>query len=355
MKYVKINWFGGMIERTQKYSKGFYYYPGGLCNQLYALASACMIAKKLKRAIIIPNVIIRKNALDFQKSPSDIKKLKKNFNDFFDVQFFEDNVAIPTQEDCSQLRNLSESPNILMNQKQISSYEINNHFSKFEKYDILSVDNPFLAIYPKDIKDKEFMLNVFNSIIPSKRLMEHVREILKGILDQNESFNVLHFRSEADWLKEYGFGKNKPEHLAEMLNKKTYLKKLPLYIAAKDNPDYLKHFQKYFKVFYKTKLIPDIEKTLDFEEKAIIDRFICLGSEYFIGNHKSTFSRSIVNQRKDFNSNYYTLDKKKVWHNPLMDFGIKEKLSQISKKLIKKNFPKLYLLIKKVIKITLNP
>jgi hypothetical protein len=296
-------------------------YPG-LCNQVDGIAGACMIAKKLNRTLILPDIVIRRKALDFvEKQPSELRKLSRKFEDVFDIHTFKKKINIPLVRDSNQLNNLSVSPPIDINKKYLDSDQIASYFSRFEHFDILVIDCPsegvcFRPRPSSNNKDYSFRLNVSKSIIPSKRLMKYMQKILKGILSTYPAFNAAQFRYEEDWLKAPCTGtgtvpdsrkKLDAKTTVNILKKEEFLKELPLYIAAKDNPDYLKYFQKYFKIAYKTKFIPDIEDVLDFEERAIIDRAICLESKYFFGNHKSTFSIDIVNQKGESNSSYYTV------------------------------------------------
>lgn len=170
-------------------------------------------------------------------------------------------------------------------------YKDENH-----KYIILL--NPFSSV----IKIDDEFRYINSCIRPCENLQFLINKTLRNFPNK---YNSIHYRYEQDHMKHWNIVSNNPiKGVLESINfNKTHF---PIHIATEIT--YLNENEKeYLRQNYLSKDFMlcnnNIYKNLTFEEKAIIDRELALGSVIFYGNRKSSFSEGI-NICKN-TSNYY--------------------------------------------------
>ena len=143
-------------------------------------------------------------------------------------------------------------------------------------------------------------LSIKNNIIPHLKCSEKIYNIYKEIsLNFPLKYNSLHYRFESDFKNHFNCEIKSLLNILENINFNN--KSLKIYIATSDiyKCININEINKY-NIFYKD---DKIFNNLNFEEKAYIDYLICLNSEEFIGNDKSSFSNTINNIKNT--NNYY--------------------------------------------------
>lgn len=261
----------------------------GLCNQMMDINCA------------INFCIINKIKFSFRYCTF---RDNNNLHLFYDVPF-EKLFNINNILDNFKLENLYENYNNL-------KHKINKNSTFDNKTRCIYFINKNISIYNqlKNLNKEYIILKQFwpinnlnldyNTIIdlkPSNKIYEIYKKI---IIDFPLKYNSLHYRFESDFKNHFKCDIKPLNSILETLKFKN--KSLKTYIATSNIYECInKSEMNKYNIYYKDDNL--LLQNLNFEEKAYIDYLICLNSEEFYGNDKSSFSHTINNMKKT--NNYY--------------------------------------------------
>ena len=277
---------------------------GGLCNQIYGLASLFVIAKKLNRAIPWSSLrfLSRRTVNDsFQASTVQGQQLRVQFEQLFDSHHLQKHCPVPiVVKDQNSAYTFSNLPRYLPS----SAIESTLH-STSQAIAINSM--VFQFINPTNKEDYETMLPAFHACVPCSRLMAIAQKIRSHL---GTEYACFHYRCEQDFRRIY------PQHFlpmakaVQLLQTHSLLKSAPkIYIVGQMPPEVLPYLRAQVpNVVYKNDAIPGIDQSLGFEELAVIDREISITGMAFVGHAISTFSMAVVLQRNSVNCDFYGSD-----------------------------------------------
>jgi hypothetical protein len=263
----------------------------GLCNQMYDIFSAINFCH-------IHNIYFTFRYANFRNNNL-VTWTNVDFNELFDTNFLNkyklyipfDNIKNELNDNNTFNLNKDERAILLFNNKNITLQL--NKINK--KYIILK---QFWSIFDFS---RAIINNIYNNVIPCKKLMDKYYEIRNKLLKKDEKYNFLHYRYEHDFVNHFKL-KN-ISNLDDLVNNNNYKNKdIKIYIAASNINNLLKKFG----LDKNTNIIHKNENDLDdlnFEQKAFIDYMFGINSLELYGHKNSSFSNILNNLKKT--NNYY--------------------------------------------------
>ena len=145
--------------------------------------------------------------------------------------------------------------------------------------------------------------NLFNRILPSKRLMEIYERIKSNLLENDEEYNFIHYRYEWDFASCFNIEIESLEDIILRIKEQFKNPDLRIYIAGGNINKIIDLNNSKFSeiIFFKNE---DELIDYNYEEKAFIDFMFGLKSNQLYGHSKSSFSHVLNNIKGT--SNFYS-------------------------------------------------
>lgn len=238
---------------------------GGLCNKLFCLWQACEYASQYSCVLVEPNFGWTRSI---------------HFSDIYDIDKFNDSFR---------------SSHVQM--VPISKFQprLSDQITNLSAGQLWDMSEQKLGVerHEKRIKRSSYMLKLLSSL--------HLNEVNEKLVEPyyNQSYNAIHQRTEVDW-REYANGKQVPGNeniliYPEELQRRYQtmnIPQIPIFISTGDDTKTLQDVWKSstLRLFHDDKLEYEVNAAICFE--------ICLYSDNFIGNCRSTFSNLITMKRE---------------------------------------------------------
>lgn len=314
-------------ELNGKWKYPLYYHPeatldlvvnGGLCNQIYQVATACLIAKRTYRRLAFPfRVLARKGCMEkvctYNKPEA---KVDVPFSHLFDAVYFmsQCGVKLCTLEEGDTIvttavvardkegKTVEERPmpdsrflpeGTSGDIKPIESTEIPRHYYASRTH--ISLLFPFLAVKPATKADYDILVGAIFALRPAPRL-QTIADTLLASLSADSNLIAVHCRVEGDWKSTF------PGQVATASTIVDNIRRAhtatTVYVIGNTANETTWREMTGKAPEYKWIRKEDFGiSDLGFEEGAVVDRDIACRVPYFLGFAPSSFSLAVVLQR----------------------------------------------------------
>lgn len=326
-----------------------YYHPtatldvtvnGGLSNQIYEIAVACLVAKRTHRRFAFPpRVLARKHCLEkvctFDRPANEVDA---PFSHLFDVDHFVAHCGVKLcrleagdtavtqmvtvkdkegktveERPAPDLRFIPDGP--YTTTAVIASTEVATHYCL--PYAHISLLCPLLSVWPATRGDYDAMLDVVTALKPASRLQTIADDIFTRFLGDSELLAV-HCRIEEDWKAALALHVASAQLIIDSIRR--VHKPSSVYIIGNTNNETVWAELKSKAPEYKWLRKEDFGiRDLGFEEGAIIDRDLACRVPYFLGFSFSTLSLLVGLARHRTGKPYFFYDMRGPGNNPTMD------------------------------------
>eukprot|EP00276_Gloeochaete_wittrockiana_P005733 CAMPEP_0184661444 /NCGR_PEP_ID=MMETSP0308-20130426/38403_1 /TAXON_ID=38269 /ORGANISM="Gloeochaete witrockiana, Strain SAG 46.84" /LENGTH=521 /DNA_ID=CAMNT_0027102755 /DNA_START=290 /DNA_END=1855 /DNA_ORIENTATION=- len=187
---------------------------GGICNQRIAIAHGLLIAKKLKRTVLIPNTLIRLVDVNFHqfrpKSTVWNRTVSLPFDEVYDLarlvaRMQSDVRIVEDPATIEHLMPIDESDVVILKPLRAwTSVQIERELSSITSR-LLVMQCTDMSVYVRTMEDLQFVRRATNAIQPHRGIMREAERLVRLMqsLSPTRRFKCLHYRVEDDlpWVK----------------------------------------------------------------------------------------------------------------------------------------------------------
>lgn len=300
----------------------------GFANQRLSLLYGMILAKETKRTTFLPELIADGMQMELKDVMADDGNAV-SFGSFYAEHHFRAHLAAVGVKIFSE----EQSPDVTDETKSLAIAQEETEEVGFSQkaldYSHLEFQCPILQVQSKYIeKHRHFVEHFFTSLRPTRKFERIVKE---GFKQLGGHFNFLHLRIEKDWIRHCKVWQHQtgPDNcLSNTLSVHTHIKHkgftvdVPLYVASdwrSVDPSIADHVLKKLEIAGYHIITQDElfgHLTLSREHFALIEYYIGLQADKFIGNSVSTFSAMLMLERelKGSWSSYYNMGRIPLAH-----------------------------------------
>eukprot|EP01025_Chloroclados_australasicus_P017915 TRINITY_DN191_c0_g1_i1.p1 TRINITY_DN191_c0_g1~~TRINITY_DN191_c0_g1_i1.p1 ORF type:complete len:670 (+),score=70.77 TRINITY_DN191_c0_g1_i1:26-2011(+) len=293
----------------------------GFANQRLCILYGVLIAINLKRTLVLPRLLTEGSG-----SEEGIGDKMIRFSEVYDLE----RISLLLQEHGIQVWEVEDLPNVQFHQAECSDKDLSlcmQDLSKTLGSNNVPIDFgctfPTHLIHPNNVLENEDLIKaVFENLVPVLKYEKLIQSLIEGIIkdEKDDKFTFVHLRAEKDWIEHCqnwesmndGMVRNNCMNNTEVLGQQLVLKKvdgqLPIYISIvkQDADERLLsrviqnlNLNGYKKLYMKEDVTNDVELlSLPSEMAALVDYFVALEADKFVGNSVSTHSALLLLERQ---------------------------------------------------------
>eukprot|EP01025_Chloroclados_australasicus_P012910 TRINITY_DN16181_c0_g1_i2.p1 TRINITY_DN16181_c0_g1~~TRINITY_DN16181_c0_g1_i2.p1 ORF type:complete len:667 (-),score=36.83 TRINITY_DN16181_c0_g1_i2:2206-4077(-) len=296
---------------------------GDFANQRLAILYGFLIAMKLKRTLVIPRL-----PLDGKQGTENNEEFQANSLPFYEV-YDKDRLSALLQEANVQTWQADEVSAVQFHKAECGDADLLSCISSIKQsYQDAPISLDFGCTFPSKLIPTEYMLeneniirSILENLIPAQRYQYIINHIIKSTQELGSSikFNAIHLRPENEWIANC----TKKSHIEDgeirdncLSNTDTIgdyleIKKVdftyPLFIATQTAKSEFKlyarivqnlNLHKYHKIQTKEDVSNVDVTTIAKDQSALIDYFVAMEADRFVGNAQSLFTSLLIFERQ---------------------------------------------------------
>lgn len=290
----------------------------GFANQRVAVLSGIILAAQLNRTVILPRLLLNGT----QPTETEVNEDTSGsvpFGHMFDVGLFTERLAARGVRTSEHASNPSQAVSVKAGSYRDLLSVLNTTYSAQQH---IRLDCPMFRV-PPDVLTAQASLvfGIMDAMQPSTRLMGMLQRVDAKLrsLTKAKAYNVLHLRAEIDWVLHCKRWEHLPdgivrdncmnntETVGEQLRMHGVNAQVPLLLAtswAQADKTLISAAveslrSSNYNVIFRHELFSDDTElaSLTREESALVDYYLSLNAQQFVGNSVSTFSAMLIMER----------------------------------------------------------